>query len=127
VRVLPDASAWVAHLKRRDPVLVRHLAENRAVTCDVVVGELLLGHGLPPELLRHLAVLPRIPCPSTGETGAFIERHREVLKRAGLGFSQVEVLLAARGAKAALHTRDPGLTQAWRQLSAGAVPASPRR
>jgi len=107
--ILADASAWVAHLRQRNPRLVQHLAENLVVTCDVVVGELLLARALPPELLRHLSVLPRLPCPSATETGTFIERHRDALRRAALDWAQVQVLLTATSAGATLLT-------AWRHI-----------
>ena len=115
--ILADASAWVGHLARRDARLVQHLAENRVVTCDVVVGALLLARGLPAELFRHLAVLPRLPCPGAAETGAFIERHRDVLRKAGADWTQAEVLLTALTAGATLFTADPALASAWSRLT----------
>ncbi len=118
--ILPDASAWVAHLKRRDERLVRHLAENRVVACDVVVGELLLARALPTELFRHLAQLPRIPSPLASETGAFIERHRDLLRKAHADWAQAEVLLAATVARATLLTADPELAAAFRHLTGSA-------
>jgi predicted nucleic acid-binding protein len=114
--ILADASAWVAHLRRRDLRLVQHLAENLVVTCDVVVGELLLARALPAELLRHLSLLPRLPSPGASETGAFIERHREVLRKAELDWAQVQVLLTATSANATLLTADEGLATAWRHI-----------
>lgn len=115
--ILPDASTWVAHLKRRDDRLVRHLAENRVVTCDVVMGALLLVRGIPLELLRHLALLPRIPSPGAAETGTFIERHRETLRKARADWAQAQVLLAAIAAGATLLTSETELAVAWKHLS----------
>lgn len=115
--ILPDASCWAAHLKRRDDRLVRHLAENQVVTCDVVLGALLLARGVPLGLLRHLALLPRISSPGASETGAFIERHRETLRKAHADWAQAQVLLAATAAGATLLTSDAKLAVAWKHLS----------
>ncbi|HET8934228.1 MAG TPA: hypothetical protein VFN67_12335 [Polyangiales bacterium] len=37
-------------------------------TCDVVIGELALGAGLPKTLARDLAALPKLPSPTALET-----------------------------------------------------------
>jgi alpha-tubulin suppressor-like RCC1 family protein len=45
--ILVDTNAWIQHLRRNDPRLERFLLQERVYTCDVVIGELLLGsyHG----------------------------------------------------------------------------------
>lgn len=116
--ILVDPSAWIAHLRQKDPRLVQLLAENRVVTCDVVVGALLLAKGLPAELLQHLALLPRLPCPGAAETGAFIERHRELLRQASVDWTGAQLLLTADRGHASLFTAEPSLERVARQLQA---------
>jgi len=45
--ILVDTNAWINHLRKRDSRLVLFLTQQRVRTCDVIVGELLLGSGLP--------------------------------------------------------------------------------
>ena len=63
--ILVDASAWIQHLRRSDAVLVAFLQEQRVRACDVVIGELLLGSGLPAGFARDLAcyLVWRVPSP----------------------------------------------------------------
>ena len=59
-----------------DPRLVDFLTQQRVRTSDVVVGELLLGSGLPKTFAQNLAALPSLPSPTAAETRIFIERHQ---------------------------------------------------
>jgi predicted nucleic acid-binding protein len=58
--ILVDTSAWVSHLREADARLVQFLLEGRVRTCDVVIGELLLGAGIPRGVVRDLLALPRV-------------------------------------------------------------------
>jgi len=104
--ILVDTNAWIAHLRRRDARLVRFLLEQRVRTCDVVLGELRLGSGLPRDFAKDLGALPRVPSPSAEETRAFIERHARSFAGSGVGWADTQIILAAAKAGARLHTAD---------------------
>lgn len=104
--ILVDTNTWVNHLRKRDPRLVLFLSQQRVRTCDVVVGELLLGSGLPKTFAADLAALPHLPSPSASETRAFISRHRSTVGGAGVGWADVQIIAAAVAAGARIHTSD---------------------
>ncbi len=104
--ILVDTNAWVNHLRKSDARLVLFLSQQRVRTCDVVVGELLLGAGLPKTFASDLAALPHVPSPSASETRAFINRHRNTLGGAGVGWADVQIITAAAAAGARIHTSD---------------------
>ncbi len=104
--ILVDTNTWISHLRKRDPRLVLFLSQQRVRTCAVVVGELLLGSGLPKTFAVDLAALPHLPSPSASETRTFIERHRSTLGGAGVGWADVQIIVAAVAAGARIHTSD---------------------
>jgi predicted nucleic acid-binding protein len=104
--ILVDTNAWVKHLRSGDARLVQFLREGRVRTCDVVVGELLLGSGLPKGFAKDLAALPSLPCPRPGDTRAFVERHRRSFGGSGVGWADAQIVHAAVNAGAKLHTSD---------------------
>lgn len=104
--ILVDTNAWLHHLRKRDPRLVRFLLQQRVRTCDVVVGELLLGSGLPKSFAADLLALPRLPSPAAAETRLFIERHRSGFVGSGVGWADAQIILAASKAGARIHTSD---------------------
>jgi len=104
--ILVDTNAWIAHLRRSDARLVDFLLQQRVYTSDVVMGELMLGSGLPKDFARLLSALPHLPTPRADETRVFIERHRRVLGGSGVGWADVQVLVAAFKAGARIHTAD---------------------
>ena len=104
--ILVDTNAWIDHLRKRDSRLVLFLAQQRVRTCDVIVGELLLGSGLPKTFASDLAALPHPPSPSAADTRAFINRHRTAFTGAGVGWADVQILVAAAAAGARIHTSD---------------------
>jgi len=104
--ILVDTSAWVNHLRKRDSRLVLFLSQQRVRTCDVVVGELLLGSGLPKTFASDLAALPHLPSPSATDTRVFISRHRSAFAGVGVGWADVQILVAAAAAGARIHTSD---------------------
>lgn len=103
---LVDTSAWIHHLRRTDRRLVAFLNQQRVHTCDVVIGELMLGSGLPKALVSDLLVLPRLPSPTAAETRAFIDQRRRELGGAGIGWADAQIILAAAKAGAKVHTAD---------------------
>ena len=104
--ILVDTNAWVRHLRQADAHLMLLLREGRVRTCDVVIGELLLGAGLPPHFARDLLALPRLPSPMPATTRAFIERHRRSFAASGVGWADAQVIHAAINAGARIHTAD---------------------
>jgi predicted nucleic acid-binding protein len=106
--ILVDTNAWIGHLRRTDARLVHFLLQQRVRTCDVVIGELLLGAGLPASFGRDLLALPRLPSPTAPDTRAFIERHRRAFAGAGVGWADAQIVLAAASSGARLHTSDRG-------------------
>jgi predicted nucleic acid-binding protein len=104
--ILVDTNAWVHHLRKKDLLLVRFLDEQRVRTCDVVIGELLLGSGLPKGFAHDLLALPRLPSPTAAETREFIERHRRAFSGAGVGWADSQIVLAAFKSGSRLHTSD---------------------
>lgn len=119
--ILVDTSAWIHHLRRRDSKLVTFLLEQRVRTCDVVLGELLLGSGLPRGFAADLRALPTLPSPSAAESRAFVERHVRTLAGSGVGWADVEILATAARAGARLHSADRAIQRVSRLLG---VPAA---
>jgi predicted nucleic acid-binding protein len=114
--ILVDTNAWIHHLRKNDARLVRFLLQQRVRTCDVVVGELLLGSGLPRTFARDLLVLPLIPSPTAAETRTFIERRARAFAGAGVGWADAEILLAALKAGARIHTSDRAVRKLCRAV-----------
>jgi predicted nucleic acid-binding protein len=104
--ILVDTNAWVHHLRKADARLVRFLSQQRVHTCDVVVGELLLGSGLPKAFAGDLLALPSLPSPGATETRAYISRHGKAFVGSGVGWADAQIILAAAKAGAKIHTSD---------------------
>ncbi|MBS2022519.1 MAG: PIN domain-containing protein [Deltaproteobacteria bacterium] len=104
--ILVDTNAWIRHLRARDAKLVRFLIEQRVHTCDVVLGELLLGVGLPKTFAADLRALPKVPSPTAAETRGFIERHARSLAGSGVGWADAQILLSAQKAGARIYSSD---------------------
>lgn len=107
--ILVDTNAWVQHLRTGDQRLVAILRQQHVRTCDIVIGELLLGSGLPKSFARDLGALPRLPSPTALETRAFIERHSRTFAGAGVGWADAQIILSAAKAGARLYTSDRGV------------------
>lgn len=114
--ILVDSNAWIQHLRKRDPRLVQFLSQQRVHTSDVVIGELLLGSGLPRELARDLRQLPRLPSPNADETRSFIERHSRVLPASGVGWADAQIILTAAKAGARIYSSDRSVRKVCRAL-----------
>lgn len=114
--ILADISAWIQHLREGDAALVTFLNEQRVRTCDVVIGELLLGTVLPAGFARDLRMLPRLASPSPAQTLTFVERHSCSFAGAGVGWSDAQILLTAAKAGARLHTANRALRRLCRSL-----------
>ena len=114
--ILVDTNAWIRHFRKADGRLVTFLLEQRVRTCDVVIGELLLGSGLPRGAARNLLALPRLPSPAAAETRLFIERHGRSFAGSGVGWADAQILLTAAKAGARLHSADVAVRRLGRAL-----------
>jgi predicted nucleic acid-binding protein len=114
--ILVDTNAWVNHLRRKDHRLVDFLTQQRVRTSDVVIGELLLGSGMPKTFAQDLTVLPGLPSPSAAETRNFIERHRRAFAGSGVGWADAQIILTAAKSGARLHTSDGRVRKVCRAL-----------
>ena len=114
--ILVDANAWIRHFRKTDERLVAFLREQRVRTCDVVIGELLLGTGLPRGVGRDLLALPRLPSPGASETRSFIERHGRSFAGSGVGWADAQILLTAAKAGARLRSADAAVRRLGRAL-----------
>jgi len=115
--ILVDTSAWIGHLRTTDARLVQFLLEGRVHTCEVVIGELLLGAGLPRGFARDLMALPRIPTPVPATTRTFIERHHRSFAGSGVGWADAQILHAATQAGTRVHTSDRAVRKVCKSLA----------
>lgn len=99
-----------------DERLARFLSEQRVRTCDVVMGELLLGSRLPAGFARDLRALPHLPTPGAAETRLFLERHGRTFARSGIGWADAQILLTAAKTGARLHSADRSLRRLCRSI-----------
>ncbi|MGH7434990.1 MAG: type II toxin-antitoxin system VapC family toxin [Polyangiaceae bacterium] len=114
--ILVDTNAWVRHLRQADTRLVQLLLEGRVRTCDVVIGGLLLGAGLPAGFAADMMALPRIPTPPPAGTRAFVERHRRSFGGSGVGWADAQILHAANQAGTRIYTSDGPVRRVCRAL-----------
>jgi predicted nucleic acid-binding protein len=119
--ILVDTSAWIRHLRDGDSRLIELLRQERVRTCDVVIGELMLGSGLPQGFGRDLGALPRLPSPNAPETRQFIERHIRAFAGSGVGWSDTQIILAAVKAGAGLHSTDRAVRKVCRLLRVSVI------
>lgn len=114
--ILVDTNAWIHHLRRKDSRLVTYLLQHLARTCDVVIGELSLGSGLPERFSQDLMALPRLPGPSALETRSFIERYPKPFSGSAVGWADAQILLTAAKAGAKLHNADRAVRKLCRAV-----------
>ena len=114
--ILVDTNAWVHHLRKADARLVRFLWQQRVHVCDVVVGELMLGAGLPKPFVSDLLALPSLPSPGAAETRAFIARHGSTFAGSGVGWADVQIIATAAKAGAKIHTSDRAVRKVCRAV-----------
>jgi predicted nucleic acid-binding protein len=114
--ILVDTNAWIHHLRKADARLVEFLIEQRVRTCDVVIGELLLGSGMPSHFARDLRLLPRLPSPGAADTRMFIERHGRAFAGSGVGWADAQIVLAALNAGAPLYSADAAVRKLCRLI-----------
>ena len=107
--IVVDASVWINHFRRREPILPTLIAARKILLHPYVYGELLLG-GLPSTgpAAEELLELRRCPVASAAEAAAFIGWAE--LTGTGIGYVDAHLLLSARLlAKGRLFTTDKAL------------------
>lgn len=113
--ILADTSVWAHHI--RDPSLEfrQHLAHDRVLIHDWVIGELALGN-LPrrERFLKDLAALPPAEQARDDEVLTMIAVHK--LYGAGIGWVDLHLAASARLSQATLWTRDKRLFAVARRL-----------
>jgi len=118
--VLADTSAWIAHQRKPDPVIVDAMRSGRLCSHGVVIGELSLGCGDVPRRMSdeasRLPTLPDLPAESVRDFGV-----RHGLSCTGLGWSDACLLAsaAASGVDVTIHTRDRSMSAAAARLGLG--------
>lgn len=113
--ILVDTSTWVDFLHGRPTRVAAFLLQQRVRTCEVVIGELRLGSGLPAAFLGELLKLPRVPSPDAAETLAFLDRNSQI-GGAGIGWADLQVVVAAAKAGALLYSEDTAMRNVWLAL-----------
>jgi predicted nucleic acid-binding protein len=119
--LLADSSVWIAHfrgtLKALEPLLM-----TGDITCHpVIIGELACGNlTRRTETLAFLDALPSAATASDAECRDLIERHR--LHGRGVGWTDVQLLAAARLSRLQLWTLDTRLHAEAKRLGLAFLP-----
>jgi predicted nucleic acid-binding protein len=115
--ILVDTNAWIDHLRAPDPHLVVFLRAGRVRTSDVVIGELLLGSGLPRGFAKDLMALPRVPTPTAPATRTFIERHKRSFAGSGVGWADAQIIHTAATVGLRVHTSDGSVRRVCKSVA----------
>ncbi len=109
--ILADTSLWVQHFRRGVPEFAVALTQHQISMHPIVLGELATGNlAKRAATLADLRRLPRAAVGTAGESLAFIETHS--LYGHGLGWNDVQLLVAARLSGHALWSLDSRLAAA---------------
>ena len=113
--IIADTSIWIYHFRHGLPQFADTLQKGLIAIHPVVLGELATGNLLNrTKTLAALRILPMIP-PGTGdECMQFIENHR--LHGIGIGWNDVQILVAARLSGNLLWSKDRRLDDAAKEL-----------
>jgi predicted nucleic acid-binding protein len=114
--ILVDTNAWIRHLQHADARLATLLREGRVRTCDVVLGELSLGSGLPRDFARDLSALPTLPSPTARETRAFIDRHHRTCRGSGIGWADAQIIVGALKSGAKIYSSDAAVRRVSKRV-----------
>ena len=113
--ILADTSVWIDHFRRGLASFARRLEAGEVGTHTVVIGELATGNLLRrDETLAALRRLPRVQQGTSDECFAYLETHR--LFGLGLGWNDIQLLVAARLTRAQLWSLDRPLATAAKKL-----------
>lgn len=113
--ILADTSIWVQHFRRGLPTFAAALTRHEISMHPVVLGELACGNlHQRTQTLADLARLPRASAGTAGECLDFIETQK--LHGRGLGWNDVQLLVAARLCGHPLWSLDARLVETARAL-----------
>jgi len=113
--ILADTSVWIDYFRRGSARFARHLEAGEVGTHIVVVGELATGNLLRRQhTLAALRKLPRLKQGTSDECFAYLETHR--LFGIGLGWNDIQLLVAAQLSNARLWSLDRPLAMAAKKL-----------
>jgi hypothetical protein len=120
--ILADTSVWIEHLRAGRPAFKALLDRKQISVHWVVIGELATGN-LPrrAQFLAMIRLIPQAKSGSPEECLAFIEHHK--LAGRGLGWSDVQLLVAARLSRHRLWSLDVRLTTIAEELEIAWQPA----
>lgn len=107
--VLADTSAWIAHFREPDSVIVDAIRSDRLWTHEFVIAELALG-SIPKRaaFLADLRAFQRVGARTTDDLITFVEEKR--LATTGIGFVDASLLIGLAAEKGVrLWTRDKRL------------------
>lgn len=121
--ILADTSIWIEHFRKGLPRFGGALLQNRILAHQIVIGELATGNlANRKSTLSFLRRLPAVKSATADECLAFLESHQ--LFGQGIGWSDVQLLAAARLSKVMLWTIDKRLAKAARLLGVAFPPAN---
>lgn len=106
--ILVDTCIWSDHFRQDSRPLRALLAQGTVLGHPWVLGELLLGSGLPGPLAEHLASLPQAHTATQADMLKFVQTSR----LRGVGWVDAQLLLSAIHSGAMLWTRDAMLRKA---------------
>jgi predicted nucleic acid-binding protein len=113
--ILADTSVWVQHFRRAVPDFATTLQNGEISIHPVVLGELASGNlAKRTQTLAALRSLPRTKAGTTEECLDFLEAH--TLYGRGIGWNDLQLLVAARLSGHPLWSLDTGLTAAAVEL-----------
>ena len=119
--ILADTSVWVQHFRVGVPKFAAALADEKIVTHPVVIGELATGSlSRRSRTLELLRSLPRATVGTAEECLDFLESQR--LYGRGIGWNDVQLLVAARLSGLWLWSLDARLAAAARELKCSLEP-----
>ena len=104
--ILADASVWIDHFRRANPILAQLFERREILTHPFVIGEIAMG-GLKDRqlVLRQLGRLPKAIVAGVAEVAAMIEWDK--LYGTGIGYVDAHLIAATRlTPDARLWTRD---------------------
>lgn len=119
--ILADTSVWLGYFRGHVTRFRQKLAQKQILIHPAVLGELAVGNLRERSLtLLMLRSLPRVKSGTTDECLDLIERHRFYGR--GIGWIDIQLLVAARLSHAQLWSLDRELTEAATQLRVAYLP-----
>lgn len=113
--ILADTSVWIYHFRHGFPHFAQTLQKGLIAMHPIVLGELATGNLLNrPKTLAALRCLPKTSIGTMDECMQFLEIHR--LYGRGIGWNDIQLLVAARLSGNFLWSKDRRLADAAKEL-----------